>query len=347
MKAHLSMLVATVLVATSFPVGAAITHGLDSLVLTFLRFLLAATIFAPFVAWRYGILLPGLRDLGRYSLLSACLVAFFSGMFEALQRTSALNAATIFTLAPGIAALVSTVVLRERIKRTTMVALPIGVLGAVWVIFRGDLSALLALEFGSGDALFLAATCAMGLYSPLVKALHRGEPMAQMTFWTLTTGAAWLLLLSAPRLGEVDWTAIPGAVIGGIAYLAVFTTIITFFIMQWSTTVLGPVKVMSYTYLNPALVMMIGIAMRADGLSFAVVPGLIVITAATLVLQMGPDGRQTARPMRSSDDSPDHNPSAPVPLSKPNMAAAHPMRARGTIARLIEDSLDHNVNQAL
>ncbi len=40
-RGHLLMMLATVLIATSFPVGAAITHGLDSLVLTFLRFTLA------------------------------------------------------------------------------------------------------------------------------------------------------------------------------------------------------------------------------------------------------------------------------------------------------------------
>ena len=51
---HLLTMLATALVATWFPVGAAITNGLDSLVLTFLRFALAALLFAPIVAWRYG-----------------------------------------------------------------------------------------------------------------------------------------------------------------------------------------------------------------------------------------------------------------------------------------------------
>ena len=56
------MMVSSVLVATSFPVGAAITHGLDSLVLTFLRFLLAALLFAPVIAWRYRLTWPGWRS---------------------------------------------------------------------------------------------------------------------------------------------------------------------------------------------------------------------------------------------------------------------------------------------
>ncbi|MCZ6605489.1 MAG: DMT family transporter [Alphaproteobacteria bacterium] len=283
-NAHLFMMLATVLVATSFPVGAAITHGLDSLVLTLLRFVLAAVLFAPLVAWRYGLSLPNWRDLARYGAVSACLVGFFWGMFAALRYTSVLNTATIFTLTPVIAAVVSAVLLKEKLSGAARLALPVGIIGAIWVIFRGDLAALISLKLGRGDAIFLAATVAMGFYGPLVKILHRGEPMAQMTFWTLVTGAFWLLVLSAPRLSGVEWAAVPMSVYSGIVYLAVFTTLITFFAVQWSTTIIGPTKVMSYTYLNPAIVLVLGLAFGQESPTLATYPGLILIVAATYIL---------------------------------------------------------------
>jgi len=279
------MMLATALVATSFPVGAAITHGLDSLVLTFLRFALAALLFAPIVAWRYGLAIPSLLDLARYGALSACLVGFFWGMFAALRHTSALNTATIFALVPVITAAVSAVLLKERLSGTARFALPLGMIGAIWVIFRGDTAALISLKLGMGDGIFLAGTISLGFYVPLIKYLHRGEPMAQMTFWTLATGALWLLLLSAPRLTGVEWDAVPIAVYGGIAYLAVFTTLVTFFVFQWSSTIIGPTKVMSYTYLNPVLVLVIGLAFGQEIPPLATYPGFLLIVAATIVLQ--------------------------------------------------------------
>lgn len=285
MRAHGLMLLATVLIATSFPVGAAITHGLDSVVLTLLRFSLAALVFAPIVAWRYGLPWPGWRDLARYSVISACLVGFFWGMFAALRFTSVLNTATIFTLTPAITAAVSAVLLRERLGRAARVALPVGMVGALWVIFRGDMGALLAMDLGQGDAIFLAACIAMGCYSPLLKLLHRGEPMARVTFWTLVTGAGWLFLLSAGRLGAVGWTTVPVAVYGGIAYLAVFTTLITFFIFQRSVAVIGPTRVMSYTYLNPVLVLLIGLGFGEPLPALTTYPGLVLIVGATFILQ--------------------------------------------------------------
>lgn len=299
-RGHILMMLATVLVATSFPVGAAITHGLDSLVLTLMRFTLAAILFAPLVVWRYGLVMPGWRDLARYAVLSACLVGFFWGMFAALRHTSALNTATIFTLTPALTAVVSAALLNEKLSGAAWVALPVGMAGSIWVVFRGDPAALLSMNLGLGDGIFLAATVAMGFYGPLVKYLHRGEPMAQMTFWTLVTGALWLLLLSAPRLSGVEWNAVPIAVYGGIAYLAVFTTLVTFFVIQWSATVIGPTKVMSYTYLNPALVLVIGLALGETLPPLATYPGLLLTVAATFVLQ---GSKPTALPVLNASGS--------------------------------------------
>ena len=229
--------------------------------------------------------MPSFRDLARYGVLSACLVGFFWAMFAALRHTSALNAATIFALTPVITAVVSALLLKDKLSGAAWIALPFGMIGAIWVIFRGDPAALITLRLGLGDGIFLAGTIELGFYGPLVKYLHRGEPMAQMTFWTLATGALWLLLLSAPRLSDVAWSAVPIAVYGGIAYLAVFTTIVTFFVFQWSSTVIGPTKVMSYTYLNPALVLVIGLALGQEIPPLATYPGLLLIVAATFVFQ--------------------------------------------------------------
>ncbi len=282
------MIVTSVLIATSFPVGAAITHGLDTLVLTLLRFTLAAVLMAPIVASRYGLAVPGWRDLARYAALSAFLVGFFWGMFAALRLTSALNTATIFVLIPTVTAVTSAFLLRERLSRAAVIALPFGGLGAVWVIFRGDPAALL--ELGLGDGIFAAAAVSLGIYGALVKFLYRGEPTARMTFWTLTTGAVWLLILSLPRFGDVAWTQVPATVYGGIAYLAVFPTLVSFFAVQWSTTVIGPTKVQSYTYLNPALVLVVGLAFGQGLPPLATYPGVVLIVAAMFVVQRSVTG---------------------------------------------------------
>jgi len=287
-RAQLWTIFAAILVSTSFPVGAAITQGLDSVVLTLLRFSIAAVFFGPLVAWKYGLTVPSLGDLARYALLSACMVGFFWAMFEALRYTSPLNTATIFTLTPTISAAVAAVLLKERLKTRSFIALGLGMIGAVWVIFRGDVDSLIALDLNRGDAIFFAGTVAIGFFGPLLKYFHRGEPMARISFWIFVTGTGWLLALALPRFGDVDWGAVPDTVYWGVLYLAFFTTLITFFIFQWSTLIIGPTKVSSYTYVNPVLVLIIGLALGHDAPPALTYPGLILVLGATVVLQTAP-----------------------------------------------------------
>lgn len=287
LRVHAQVLLSRLLVATSFVVGAAITHGLEPELLTLLRFALATLLFAPYVAWRHGLAVPDARALCGYAAISACVVLFFWSMFEALRLTSALNTAAIYTLVPGIAALYAAVLVRERLGAHRIVAVGLGAVGAVWVVFRGDLDRLSALAFNAGDLIFIGGCLAMGLYTPLVRRLHRREPAAVMAFWVLATGTLWLLLLNNIAIFRQDWSAVEFEVYAGIAWLAVFTTILTFFIQQHATLYVGPTRVMSYSYLNPAFVVLLEWVVGRDLPTPMTLPGIAVIVMATFVVQSG------------------------------------------------------------
>ncbi|GAB4342222.1 MAG: hypothetical protein Kow0089_17170 [Desulfobulbaceae bacterium] len=291
---HLLMLLAATLVSTSFTVGKAIAPGMDPAVLTLVRFLLAALLFLPFVHSRYGLARPGLAALGRYSIISGALVAFFWLMFLSLRWTTALNTSVIFTLVPGISGIYSAVLLRERLGRHRLLALSLAMIGAIWVIFHGDLERLLALDLGRGDLIFFYGCLFMAAYTPLVKLLHRGESMAVMTFWVLVTGSMWLLILGGNRLIAVQWGKVETMVWAGIAYLAVFSTIITFFLTQVATLRLGPTRVMAYSYLYPPLVVGIDWALGHGLPPLRTMLGVLVIVPAMIVVQKG--DTPTARP---------------------------------------------------
>ncbi len=281
---HLLMLLAATLVSTSFTVGAAITAELDPAVLTFVRFTLAACIFGPWVYYKYGLGFS-FSLFFRCALISGCLVIFFCAMFLALRYTSALNISVIFALVPSISGLYALVLLGERLQKEQLVALACGLIGVIWVIFRGDLAQLFAMQWNRGDVIFLVGCIGMGLYTPLVKLVHRGESMAIMTFWVLVTGSLWLLLVTGSRFRTVDWAAVPVFAWAGIAYLVVFTTIITFFLTQYAVTYLGPTRVAAYSYLYPALVMLIDLALGHGLPPLRVIPGVFVVLAAMFVLQ--------------------------------------------------------------
>ena len=227
---HCLMLLSSVIVSSSFTVGEAITHGLEPSVLLLVRYVVAVLCLAPVLLYNHGLSMPTVKQLGGYSLISASTVGFFWCMFESLRYTNALSTSVIFTLVPGISGIYSAIFLKERLGRGRLWALFFGMVGALWVIFRGDLNRLLGLEVNHGDLLFLAGCFMMAAYTPLVKKLHQHESMMVMTFWVLVTGTGWLLLLSFAGLGAVDWQGVETRVWAGIVYLAVFSTIITFYL---------------------------------------------------------------------------------------------------------------------
>jgi len=133
---HALMLMAIILAASSFPVGAAITNGLPPEILMFLRFLLASALFAPFVFIKHGIKLPSRRALLNYNILSIPLVVFFWCMFESLRYTSILNTGALYTIVPAITAVFALLINREMTGKIRSFGLFLGTIGALWIVLE-------------------------------------------------------------------------------------------------------------------------------------------------------------------------------------------------------------------
>jgi drug/metabolite transporter (DMT)-like permease len=252
--AHSAMLLFTALVATSFTTGGLIAKTIAPEALTALRCLIAAVIFAA-VAWTMGALrIPGLADCGRYAIIGFVLAVFFVTMFEALRWADPLSAGAVFTLLPVMTALMGWAINRERPRLTASLALAAGALAALWVLFDADLERLSRFSIGKGELIFLFGCLAYAAYAPLVKRFHHGEPLVLMNLWALIFALVFVVLYGASSIIETDWRAMPFTTYAGIAYLAVFTTALTFFLVKSASLVLPGFKVMAYTYLLPSFV---------------------------------------------------------------------------------------------
>lgn len=287
---HIGMVVSSFLVATSFPVAKAITPLMNPGVLTAVRFLLASLLFAPYIHKKFGIKNPGIKGLLRYAILSSTLVGFFWLTFVALRYTEPLNTGSIFTITPGLAGVFSWVILREKIAASRIFALVLAFVGALWIVLNGNFSLISSMDFNKGDVIFLGGCLCMALYAPLIRLLHRGEPMAVMTFWTMVTGTFWLFLFNGMIMVDYPWAEVPNQVWIGIVYLAIFTTILTFFLTQWCTMGIGPTRVSAYSYLYPVLVIVIDLGLWLLGFSVKFPPGktllgILIILPAMILIQ--------------------------------------------------------------
>ena len=275
---HLAMLAFAALVAGSFSLGARVANEIAPEALTAVRFWLAAGVLAAAGRGMGYLRGPFPAAPWRFAVLGGLFASYFVLMFEGLKTAPPVSAAAVFTLTPLMAAGFGWLVLRQRVTPRIALALAAGGVGALWVIFRADLGALVQVQLGRGEAVYLLGCAAHALYIPLVRRLNRGEAEVDFVLATLVAGAALLTFWAWPALRATDWAALPALVWVTLAYLSVVATAVTFVLVQIASLRLPSAKVMAYTYLTPAWVVLWEV-----GLGGAVPPPLV---AAGLVLTM-------------------------------------------------------------
>ncbi len=281
-RGHLAMLAFSALVAGSFSLGGLAAPSIDPGALAVVRFLLAGALVGAAAATATGIPRQAWVAPWRYLVLGALMGIYFVLMFEGLKTAAPVSAAAVFTLTPLMAAGFGWLFLRQRLTGRMAVALAIGGCGALWVIFRADLRALLALHIGKGEVIYLVGCLAHAAYTPLVRKLNRGEPAVVFTFGMMLGGLAVLMIYAWPALLATDWAALPGIVWVTLVYVAVAASAMTFVLLQYASLRLPAAKVMAYTYLVPSWVILWEIALHG-----ATPPGLVLVGVAMTMLALG------------------------------------------------------------
>ncbi len=281
-RGHLAMLAFSALVAGSFSLGVLAAPHIDPGALSVVRFVLAGVLVGVAAVLTTGIPRSAWVAPWRYLVLGGLLGAYFVLMFEGLKTAPPVSAAAVFTLTPLMAAGFGWLFLRQRLTGRMALALGIGGVGALWVIFRADLAALRVLEIGRGEAIYFAGCVAHAAYAPLVRKLNRGESAVVFTFGMMLAGTLLLAIYAGPAVLATDWAALPGVVWVTLVYVAVAASALTFVLLQYATLRLPAAKVMAYTYLVPSWVILWEIVLHG-----AVPPGLVLVGVALTMLALG------------------------------------------------------------
>ncbi|SFR09639.1 DMT family transporter [Poseidonocella sedimentorum] len=283
-RGHLAMLLFSLLVAGSFSLGALAAPLLDPVAFNALRFLLAAIILGAIAAARGKIRAVYYRSLWRYLVLGVLFAAYFALMFEGLRTADPVRASAIFTLTPVMAAGFGWLLMRQRTTRRIALGLALGALGALWVIFRADLAALVRFEIGRGEMVYFIGCVAHAIYTPLVPKLNRGEPVIAFSLGVLIMAFVLLTLIGLPAIVATDWAGLPPVFWISLLYLVVFASAMTFVLMQYAALRLPASKVMAYTYIVPSWVIGWELALRHGGPTPLVIVGILVTVGALLLM---------------------------------------------------------------
>ncbi|GGX44304.1 hypothetical protein GCM10007385_10310 [Tateyamaria omphalii] len=256
LRGHAAMLLFSALVAGSFSLGAMAANEIAPAALNAARFWIAALVIGVAVVMRGGVPRSALQAPWRYALLGGLFAIYFVLMFEGLKTAAPVSAAAVFTLTPVMSGVFGYVLLRQVTTPRMAFALAVGAAGALWVIFRADLSAFLAFDVGRGEIIYFFGCVSHAIYTPMVRKMNRGEPAVVFTFGMLIAGAVLLTLWGWRDLMATPWADLPRIVWITLLYVSVFASAATFVLLQFATLRLPSAKVMAYTYLTPSWVIL-------------------------------------------------------------------------------------------
>lgn len=286
---HLAMLLFSALIAGSFSIGDLAVPHLAPTALNALRFFLAAVLMGVVTLAVTG-RAPGFPTRpSRFALLGALMGVYFVLMFVALEISSPVSTGAVFTLIPLMSAAFGWLFMGQTTRPIVIASLLVAAGGAIWVIFRGDLQAILNFNIGRGEAIFFLGCACHAAYAPLVKKFSSGEPASVFTFHILSATCIWITLAGMADILATDWTSLPPIVWYAIGYLVIFTTATSFFLLRYAAVRLPASKVLSYGYLTPVFVIMIEGVIGHGWAGLSVMIGALITAGALLIVAFAPD----------------------------------------------------------
>lgn len=289
LQAHFGMLLWALFVGLSFPAVGLLSDDLPPLLLTAMRFSVAALVLAP-LAWRQSEGRPGLATVLLYALMGLCLAAFFGTMFWAAHRVSALSMATLFVSVPLLAYCLGRGFGVEHRAGCLLGILALGASGALGLAWAENGGSFAGMQMGLGELGFFLGCVASAMYPVLSKwGLARAilpKQAGLRTFWSLVLGAVLIGLMGV--IGEAPRALLRMNLLDVllVIYLGVFSSAMTFFLQQRATSVLTPGAVTAYSYLVPFVSMLLLFYDQPGRVGWHWAPGaLLVVLAITLLLR--------------------------------------------------------------
>ena len=287
---HMAMLMFSLLVSGSFVLGSIIANLISPDLVTFLRFLIAFIAIAVLILYQSKVRFLKNLSIWRSLILGALISIYFITMFEGLKTASSTSMAVVFTLTPLLAGFFDLIFSNRVMSKKVWITVVVAALGALWIIFDGNIQNFINFKVGYGEKLFFIGCICHALYAALIPKFNNGEPAIIQTFGTLISGIIILGLFSNKEIIYHGWIDFPVIVLLTILYLAIFATAASFFLIQYSAVRLSSIKVMAYTYAVPIWVVLLQIIFLQQLPNTITFIGAFIILVSLLILLFNDEG---------------------------------------------------------
>ena len=224
------------------------------------------------------------KDMARIALSALFGIALNQVMFfEGLNLTTPINAAIIMVGTPILVLVFSHFMLKEKVTGYKIAGITLGFSGAAYLILSGGKPDLGSGTF-TGNLFILINASSYALFLVLIKPLMVKYTPLTLMKWLFTFGLIYVLPVSFYLIDETSFSTIPLNIWLSLLYVVLFTTVIAYFLNNYSLKNISPVVNSAYIYLQPFLATMVALITGKDRLTWTeVIAAIFIFTGVYFV----------------------------------------------------------------
>jgi drug/metabolite transporter (DMT)-like permease len=262
-----------------FPAVNIVLSSMGLITSVFVRFWFAAVILLVMLRLReHRLPRPSPRETVLVIGLGILGISLYKLLFTAgLALVEASRAALIVPTNPAFTALFAAIFLKERLGSVRAAGIALCVLGALWVLTKGNILTLRHLDLGLGELLLVLCIFMWSAYTLLGRVALSGLPALALTAYVMTAGSlmlaipAWLEHDSFAQATWQSWAA--------LGYLVVFGTVLPFLWFYEGVKALGAARAAQFINLVPPLAVAESVLILGEPMTPALYVGTALVVA--------------------------------------------------------------------
>ena len=285
--ARLSALAAIVLWGVSFVATKAALREISPVTLIFTRFALGVAVLILVLKLRKESLTPP-RDSWLMLTTMGLVGIFLHQMIQAhgLTLTTAVRTGWLIGLTPIWSAVLATVFLGEGFGRRKVFGLFIGLIGALLVVTRGELSTdVLALPSTRGDLLVLASTWTWAIYTILGRDTLKRLGSARATAAAMFAGWAMMIPFFVAAAGWHEYRDLSSTSVMAILFLGIGCSGLGYWLWYAALERIDASQVAAFLYLEPLVTLLAAVALLGESVGLSTIVGGVLVLVGVLAVQ--------------------------------------------------------------
>jgi drug/metabolite transporter (DMT)-like permease len=228
------------------------------------------------------------KDWLRAAVVGLTTIGSYQALFTiGLQYTTASNSSLMLASIPAWTAVFAVASRQERFSVFQIMGILMSFTGVGLAIRGGGVGFVLSWESVQGDVMTLVAAALYAWGMVLAKPLLVKYSSLRLMTWSILSGTLLLVLISGPQLATEDWAGVSLATWLGLAFIAVFGSVLAFVIWFKSVGEIGASRTAIYNNLIPPMAILIAWVTLGENLTLLQALGAAVVIFGVTLTRFG------------------------------------------------------------